>query len=159
MIILAIDPSGEHNSEKAGNGTTGFALRTPELLTTFDERAEKYETTEEYWEAVLHHIITEQPDYVVVEGYRLYNHRGMSASTQANSTLMTPQLIGCIRLTCKQLEIPLHTQFASEVKTRWTDAILAKKLYLTSGRGNVHQRDSLRHLAHFETYKLKELTK
>jgi hypothetical protein len=98
---------------------------------------------------------------MVIEGYRLYNHQGMKASSQANSLLETPQLIGILTLTSYQENIPLKIQFAKDVKTRWKDDVLAAKgilekkgtRYLFKGKPTVtHERDALRHLMHLIRY-------
>lgn len=158
--VLAIDPSGNHISEKEGSGTTGIAYRLDGGIGLTDVRASDYKTIEEYWDAVLNYLRTEEWDHIVFEGYRLYNHAGMAARTQTNSTLQTSQLIGAIRMEAWRLGIPYHIQYAVEVKGRWTDKILQAKGYLKEGNKfngkntNDHKRDSLRHLVHFETYKL-----
>lgn len=165
MNILAIDPSGNHESEKEGSGTTGLAFDYKGKTYVDDIRASSYETIEEYWDAILHIIRQGEWDYIVFEGYRLYNHAGMAARTQTNSTLQTSQLIGAIRMQAWLKDIPYHVQYAVEVKGRWTDKILQTKGYLEEGNKfngkptNDHKRDALRHLVHFKTYKLKEMEK
>lgn len=163
--ILSFDPSGNsnHDNGNEGNGTTGLAIaQDGQLLTLLEIKAEDFESTLDYWDDLYRMIEIEFPDYVVIEGYKLYNHKGMSAKTQANSTLMTSQLIGALRMKCYSMDIPVTIQFASDVKTRWSDRILEHEKYLGLGlkfqgkQTNVHKRDALRHLLHFSTYKLKE---
>lgn len=166
MTIIALDPSGNHASENEGSGTTGIAIYRNGKIELKDIKASDYECIESYWSAILNFIKFNNPDYVVFEGYRLYNHRGMSAQTQANSTLQTSQLIGAIRVLCYQEGIPYYTQYAADVKSRWADHILLHKGYL-SERGNrllfngestnTHKRDALRHLLHFIKYNLKKV--
>lgn len=160
MRILAIDPSGNHDSEKEGSGTTGLAYYVNgEVAQLAELKASDYNSTEEYWDALIATISMFGPDHVVFEGYRLYNHRGMSAQTQANSTLLTSQLIGALRLTFYHNEVPYSIQYAAEVKNRWSDAILIHNGYLEEGNRfkgkptNAHKRDALRHLVHYLTYK------
>lgn len=85
----------------------------------------------------------------------------MAASTQANSILETPQLIGILKLTAHSLKIPTQINFAKDVKTRWSDEVLIHKGILVqngsrllfNGRPTVtHERDALRHLMHFIRY-------
>jgi hypothetical protein len=85
----------------------------------------------------------------------------MAASTQANSILETPQLIGILKLTAHSLKIPNQIYFAKDVKTRWSDDVLVNKGLLVpqgdrllfNGRPTVtHERDALRHLMHFIRY-------
>lgn len=163
MKILAIDPSGNHESEKEGSGTTGIAMRIGDTIELSEIRASKFESIEDYWAGILLMLRLVKWDHIVFEGYRLYNHAGMAARTQTNSTLQTSQLIGAIRMEAWRLGIPYHIQYAVEVKGRWTDKILQAKGYLEEGNKfngkptNDHKRDALRHLVHFETYKLEGL--
>ena len=157
MKILGIDPSGNFTE---GKGTTGLCLLNDDVIVELEEvKAEKFSSVEEYWLEIKEWILSFYPDFVVMEGYRLYNHAGMAAETQANSTLETPQLIGVIRLLCHEFNIPLHIQYASEVKSRWSDKILQRKEYLDrknkwNGKStNAHKRDALRHALHFRRYK------
>lgn len=158
--VLSIDPSGNHKSQNEGSGETGLAYRLNGELYLSDIRASSYETIEDYWNGVLDVIRSVEWDHIVFEGYRLYNHAGMAARTQSNSTLQTSQLIGTIRMEAWKLKIPYHIQYAADVKKRWSDAILQKKGYLEEGNKfkgtstNDHKRDALRHLVHFETYKM-----
>lgn len=162
--ILAFDPSGNSNHDpgKEGWGTTGMAVETDSYIELYEFKSEGYESTEHYWKGILEAIDWFSPDYVVIEGYKLYNHAGMSAQTQSNSTLMTSQLIGAIRMKCFELGIPLTTQYASDVKTRWSDKVLQNLGILDRNKfdgkvTNAHKRDALRHLMHFKQYKLKKL--
>lgn len=160
MNILAFDPSGNHASQKEGSGTTGVAMVLDGVYKVLEVKASDFETIEEYWSKVAWYVRHLNWDHIVVEGYRLYNHAGQSAKSQANSTLQTSQLIGVLRMEAYRKGIPFHIQYAVEVKSRWTDKILQSKGYLEEGNKlhgkptNGHQRDSLRHLVHFEKYKL-----
>ena len=165
MKVLAIDPSGNFNE---GKGVTGMVLRDDKATLTFNIRAEDYETAMEYYDGIIQVVLAfvSSDDKVVIEGYRLYNHAGMKAQTQSNSTLETPQLIGIILYECWKNQIPIHVQYAVEVKNRWADEVLLKtglltkkgnRFYLPSGAMITnHERDAYRHLLHFE---LKEASK
>jgi len=170
MNILALDISGNHKSEKEGSGTTGVAwyLEKPsdsvvDNLFGYhidDIRASRYGSIYEYWNAIIELATDYNWDHVVIEGYRLYNHAGMGARTQANSTMQTSQLLGALRLAIWNAEIPYTIQYANEVKNRWSDAILIRKGYLEEGNKfkgkttNDHKRDALRHLVHYMEYKM-----
>lgn len=162
--ILSFDPSGNSNHDPGneGWGTTGVAIERDGEIRLDEVQSEKFESTLDYWSSVTDYIDVYRPDYVVIEGYKLYNHAGMSANTQSNSTLMTSQLIGAIRFLCYDLNIPLTIQFASDVKTRWSDKVLQNLGILDGNKfdgkaTNNHKRDALRHLMHFKQYKLKKL--
>lgn len=169
--ILTFDPSGNF---KEGKGTTGIAHSVIHKVEDVNKslsastvlaqlRAEECSSDTEYWLKHLHEIDIMKPDYVVIEGYRLYNHRGKEASMQANSELETPQLIGAIKTHCYKLGITVVIQYASEVKSRWSDDVLKakgiidEKLRFNGERTNAHKRDALRHLLHFRRYKIGEL--
>lgn len=159
MSILAIDPSGNFHE---GKGITGFCKYDGKFFFSFHIKSEPYSSDMKYYSQVVGAILTERPDHVVVEGYRLYNHRGMSAKTQSNSILETPQLIGIIRWVCFEEEIPLTVQYAVQVKNRWSDEVLVKsgdlikkgnRFYLPNGcLITNHERDAYRHLLHYLKY-------
>ena len=155
MRILAFDPSG--NFEE-GKGTTGWAFKTEDTSKLGEIRAEDFKQVEEYWHEHVELIHRCNPTHVVIEGYRLYNHRGQAASSQANSMLETPQLIGLIKYYCWVTEIDLTIQYATQVKSRCSDDVLQNMGILDSynrfngERTNNHKRDALRHLLHFERY-------
>jgi hypothetical protein len=159
MKYLAIDPSG--NFEE-GKGVTGF-VHFDEALKIYTPRlvgANDFKSAMEYYDAVLDLLM--DADQVVMEGYRLYNHKGMKAQTQSNSILETSQLIGIIRYECFQRDIPLHIQYAVQVKNRWSDDVLLADGKLIK-RGNRfylpndtlitnHARDAYRHLVNYLKY-------
>jgi len=161
MNILALDISGNHKSEKEGSGTTGVAYIYDGEISIIDIRASSYDSIERYWNRIVDLACEEDWDHVVIEGYRLYNHAGMGARTQANSTMQTSQLLGALRLALWRIGNPYTLQYANEVKTRWSDAILIRKGYLEEGNKfkgkatNDHKRDALRHLVHYMEYKMK----
>lgn len=156
---LSFDPSGNFVE---GKGTTGFAIAVNDLPIEVGRiAATDYKKAVEYWKAHVDFIRKVKPDSMVMEGYRLYNHKGMAAASQANSILETPQLIGIVTLTAYSLQIPLKIQFAKDVKTRWSDDVLINKGILEKngrylnfkGKPTVtHERDALRHLMHYIRY-------
>ncbi|QWE49741.1 resolvase [Paenibacillus phage SV21] len=161
--ILALDISG--NFEE-GKGTTGVAfLREGDIgLGTISSTKDK--SAESYWGSIIETIDRLAPEHLVVEGYRLYHHKGKSSNVQANSILETPQLLGVIRYHCFKEGINLVIQYAKDVKTRWSEDVLCAKGYLEKKGNryyhdeylvNTHMRDALKHLLHFEKYKLKEV--
>lgn len=160
MKHIAFDPSGNF---KEGRGTTGFTISIDgEPIKLGEIKASDYDSADQYWMAHVTLIQQEMPDHVTVEGYKLYNHAGKEASMQANSELETPQLIGVLKHWCYSLDIPYNIQFASEVKTRWSEevlhrlGILTKKgafYYWKGQKTNTHKRDSLKHSLHFWRYK------
>lgn len=164
MRVLSFDPSGNF---KEGKGTTGICQMvdgTPIILT--DIHAGDFEFAEMYWAFHREYIRTFRPDFIVMEGYKLYNHKGTSAKMQANSELETPQLIGYLKMVCYEENIPLTIQFASDVKTRWSEDVLVRlgileqkgTKYYFNGKSTVtHHRDALKHALHFERYKKEKL--
>lgn len=162
MNVLAIDISGNF---KEGKGTSGFCLLEkgkPKEL--FELRARDYDSAEHYWSD--HTVrINEYGgaglDAVVIEGYRLYNHKGMAAAAQANSELETVQLVGIIKHYCWLRELNLKVQFASEVKSRWNEPVLValghlelknNRYFFKGSVTNDHKRDALKHALHYERY-------
>lgn len=160
MKLIALDISGNFGRE--GFGVTGICVMIdgePIELTTIS--AKDYKSEVEYWAAHEDYIQQEWPDHIVMEGYKLYNHKGMKASTQANSDLQTPQLLGALKLVCHRWDIPYSIQYASDVKARWQEPILVHLGYLESKKGFhyfkgkrtvSHERDSLKHAVHWWRY-------
>ena len=160
--ILALDPSGNF---KEGKGTTGFCLlntRT-KTVTTWDIKAADYKSTEAYWTAITNCVADMQQHnksiVVVIEDYMLYESK---AQNQINSLLETPRLIGILQWYCFNNGIPYYLEFASVVKKRWTNKILAYKGYITvtpSGLTTLHGEkisrhcvDAVRHAVNYNTF-------
>jgi hypothetical protein len=164
MKLLALDISGNF---KEGKGTTGICLMIDgKVVELNDIKAKDFDSAEEYWAAhedYIHHL---WPDHIVMEGYRLYNHKGMKASTQANSDLETPQLLGFLKMVCYRMEIPYTIQYAADIKTRWSEEVLVR-LGILEQKGNrhyfngkstvTHHRDALKHALHWDRYKKEKL--
>jgi hypothetical protein len=164
MKLLAFDISGNF---KEGKGTTGICIMLNGEVWKLDMiKAKDFETAEAYWAAHEDYIMREFPDHMVMEGYKLYNHKGMSAKTQANSDLETPQMLGFLKMVCYRLDIPYTIQYATEVKARWQEPILVHlnileqkgTKYYWNGQSTVtHTRDALKHALHFARYKESKL--
>lgn len=160
MKILSIDPSG--NFEE-GQGVTGLCYETlggnivPTLL-----QASDCDNAMQYYKDIVEFISDYKPKQIVMEGYRLYNHKGMKAQTQSNSIMETSQLIGILRYECWEQCIPLTIQYAVQVKNRWSDEVLlasgllvkkGNRFYLPDGKLITnHSRDAYRHLLHYKEY-------
>lgn len=160
MKVLAIDVSGNF---KEGKGTSGLCyMDRGEIISLAELKASNFDVAEAYWDKHTEAIEVADPDVLVIEGYRLYNHRGMKASSQANSELETPQLIGALKLYCHKHNIPVVIQYAHEVKSRWSEKVLVAKGYLEAKNGNRyhfkgeptndHKRDALKHALHYWRY-------
>lgn len=159
MTYLVFDPSGNF---KEGKGTSGVAIfKDGEPAEIFEIKADNFDSADAYWDAHVTEIATRLPDQVIMEGYRLYNHKGMKASTQANSDLETPQLLGVLKHTCFSMVIPYRIQYAADVKTRWSDKVLVNlgileerngRYYFKGKMTNAHMRDALRHGLHYGRY-------
>jgi len=158
MKILAIDPAG--NKGKEGNGITGLAIfENGELKVPTIVRADAYKSVEQYWENVAAYMDMGGLNAVVCESYKL--QAGKQAA-QTWSELMTPQLIGYLRMEAHVLGIPFYFQDPS-IKPRWSDEILermgiikrldrTKKWWYGDAVILDHARDAIRHGLHFLKY-------
>ena len=163
MKVLAIDPSGNYGRE--GMGTTGWCLMEDgEIMELGEIKASDFKDELRYWMEHDKLIIDSEPDHVVIEGYKLYNHKGKEAKLQSNSELQTPQLIGILKYCCFIEGITYTIQFASEVKTRWNEELLARQGYLDKKANRYyfdgkptsqHKRDAMKHALHYWRYKRK----
>ena len=167
---MGIDPSGAF---REGKGTTGWCIldnRTNKLLRVGTISAKDYPTDMEYWQAHLDKIDLIHKHYkclaLSIEDYILYKNHAMS---QVNSQLETVQLLGIIKLHCYKNDINVFIRPAVAVKKRWADEILLHKGIITKvgARFTVpdskqsiceHERDSIRHAMHFNTFENKEVT-
>lgn len=159
--ILALDPSGNWQE---GKGTTGICLLT---VSTKHKRvhtisAKDYDSPEAYWDAHIKYIASVVRNHkniiLVIEDYLLYASK---ASNQINSRMETPKLIGIIQHYCHNNHIPYYMEPAAAVKTRWTNAILEHKHYITRKKNAwyiedtrlcKHEMDAIRHAIHFMTF-------
>lgn len=155
MILLTFDPSGNFHE---GKGTTGYAVfQDGELIGFNDIKSEKCFTQEEYWAKHRNLIEGQQPDIVLIESYKLFEHK---AQSQSWSALETPQLIGFLRMVCYDLNIPVVFQDPAQ-KAGVNDIRLTKLGYLekrgdryyVDGRlTNLHMRDAIRHGIYYYRY-------
>jgi hypothetical protein len=129
--LLVLDP-GE---------TTGWALFEDGKLST----AGQLGTKQEGWIAIhslFHHI---QPNMVVYENYRVYQHK---LERHSNSEVYTVRLIGVIEFLCEIIHgIPHYNQMAHEAKGFVSDDKLQKWGYYKPGLK--HARDAIRHGCYF----------
>lgn len=160
--IIALDPSGAFWE---GKGTTGFSIfYAPDnkFIELGVIRAKDYTCAEAYWCAHIHLLndfilskkIKKSELIIVIEDYLLYADK---ATSQINSHMETPKLIGILQCWCYMNKLSYHMQIAGLVKKRWCDDILEHKGFLTKKgkRYNVceHTRDSMRHALHFANFK------
>lgn len=149
--IFALDPSGSFDE---GKGTTGTCLLNHNKeVSTASIRAKDYVNAESYWDAHLAAIdsimATNRKDcIVVVEEYFLYASK---AQDQINSRMETCRLLGLIQWHCYKKNYPIFFQRASEVKNRWGDDLLRKRLELP--KVNRHEMDAVRHAMHYYTFR------
>lgn len=161
--VLGIDPSGNFNE---GKGTTGCCLFNAEkdcIVETKSIYANSYTTQHDYWQAVLMYITKVAYKYksiiVIIEDYLLY---ATKASSQINSKMETPKLIGILEYYCEECNIPTRLQPAHLVKNRWDNNILLHKGYvIQKGRQlrtpqnkpiDRHATDAIRHAVHYSTF-------
>ena len=166
-FILGLDPSGNFHE---GKGTTGCCLFDAEknkIIETKSIYANNYNSQHDYWQAVLMYVMRIAYKYkniiVVIEDYLLY---ATKASSQINSKMETPKLIGILEYYCEECEIPTVLQPAHMVKNRWDNAILLHKNYIIQvGRQlrtpknkpiDRHAIDAIRHAVHYGTFRNKE---
>lgn len=161
--VLALDPSGNY---KEGQGITGWCLfdnETDKIIKFGVIKASDYSCQFQYWDAhvkLIDGLSGFHPD-IVIEDYLLYGNR---AENQINSRLETPQLIGIIKYESYKRGLFIYIQTAMQVKTRWSDDLLARKGYMVK-KGNryelggtilvSHIKDSIRHAVHYKTYNTK----
>lgn len=162
--ILALDPSGNFHE---GKGTTGWVLidankKTHFLIKEGTIEAKDYSSMMEYFRAHINllehinytygsHLRTGREPWdrlhIVIEDYRLY---GSKVHSQINSNLETSQLIGLLKYWCYMHGIKYKMQMASEVKTRWSDTVLAH--YDVAIPKSRHAKDALRHAMHYSKF-------
>lgn len=123
--VIAIDPSGNYNE---GKGTTGYiAFNLTDTGYEFEEvghiKAENYGSKLEYWTAHEHLL---DADLVIIEDYRLYNHKGAKSSMQSYSQMETPRLIGILEYLAHQKGIEVKFQMASEIFAFKEDILMAR---------------------------------
>lgn len=160
MKIIALDISGNW---KEGKGTTGICIMENGIPKQLDQiHAGDFESDVEYWNKHVQYLAAEDPQHIVIEGYKLYNHGSKRADMQTHSELETSQLLGALKLWAYSWGIPVTIQFASEIKTRWSESVLVKTGYLEEKNGrhywdgqvlNQHKKDALKHALHWWRYR------
>lgn len=154
--VLAIDPSG---SFEEGKGTTGWVRATIEDGTITVDRlgsvkAENYESRTAYFNVVKNLLLTQKPDLVVIEDYRLYNHAGAKASMQSYSLMETPRLLGVLENYASVVGVPVVFQMAHQMRP-WSEERLLllgalerknNRYYIDEKITNEHVRCALKHL-------------
>ena len=167
---MGIDPSGAFHE---GKGTTGWCImdnRTNKLLRVGTISAKNYDTDIEYWDAHIEKIAWAHKHYrslaISVEDYILYKNHAMA---QVNSQLETVQLLGIIKYFCHEENLEIFIRPAVAVKKRWSDEILLFKGIIEKVGTHFavpdskqyiceHERDSIRHAMHFNTFENKEVS-
>ena len=147
MRVLAIDPSG--NFEE-GKGHTGWVLAHiyADILTGFEilEKgtiyAKDFETRTEYWKAVTE-LYRKAPKYIIVEDYKLYNHKGMKAQTQSHSQMETPRLIGVLEYFAKELKFDFTLQMATEVRMYKEETLIYQGLLKLENKRHLLEVDQV----------------
>ena len=167
---MGIDPSGAF---REGKGTTGWCIldnRTNKLLKVGTISAKNFDTDMNYWQEHLNTIDWARKHYksiaISIEDYILYKNYALS---QVNSQLETVQLLGIIKLHCYKNNVDVFIRPAVAVKKRWSDEILLYKGVIAKMNTHFivpdskqriceHERDSIRHAMHFNTFENKEET-
>lgn len=155
MKLLSFDPSGNMHE---GKGTSGWALFQDGKLAEFGHiSAKDYNIQETYWDAHSNLIAELHPDGVLIESYKLFEHK---AQSQSWSEVETAQLIGYLKMTCFHLYIPVAFQDPQQ-KQGVNDERLVKLGYFEK-RGNryyvdgklaiIHERDAIRHGIYYYRY-------
>ena len=127
--LLAIDP-GE---------TTGYAIYKNGKIIC-EEIQVGLHNLKQIWDL----IDSCKLDVVVCEDYIIY---GSKAKMHAWNKLVTPQIIGAIRLSCELLKVPLYMQMASTAKGFCNDTKLKEWGFWI--KGHDHSRDAIRHVIYF----------
>jgi hypothetical protein len=150
-------PSGNFG-DKEGYGTTGYAIFEDGILKDFSYiSAKDFDCIEAYWLAHEDLILSEGPDILLVESYKLFESK---AKAQSWSTLDTPRLIGALMLACYKFHIPIVFQDPQQ-KQGVTDERLVKlgyfekrgRYFYCNGRKTIiHERDSIRHGIYYFRY-------
>lgn len=163
--VIAIDPSGNFDE---GKGTTGYIVfNLTDTGYEFEDvghlSAENYPNRLEYWDA---HSFLLGGDLVIIEDYRLYNHKGAKSSMQSYSQMETPRLLGMLEYMAHERGVPVVFQMASEISSFKEDILLARgdlfkvgnRYKLRSGEFvNGHERSAYKHFLKWYHTKGKEL--
>lgn len=134
--VMAFDP-GE---------TVGWALFDgPELIDCGQHRTTEW--TRDQIIGLRDLIRSTAPHQVVFESYRVY---GWKTDSHANNEMHTSQIIGILRETCLEWDVPYAMQSAQIAKQFVTDDKLkAWNLWQT---GQKHARDAIRHAVYWQIF-------
>lgn len=169
-MILAIDPSGNFNEGKGITGWVTLDEHTGKITDFGTIDASTSLSLTDHWKK--HIELIDKTDWsnqeltVIIEDYLLYANK---ASTQINSRMETPKLIGVLQYHCAQKNIPMHFQTAVSVKRRWKNHLLAKKnfvtlkeykkgadtydvVYIQNRKVSNHVVDAVRHAVHYYSF-------
>jgi hypothetical protein len=126
--LLCLDP-GE---------TCGWSFwRDGELIETGQFKVESHLQLFEF-------IRSKEPDKVIAENYRVYDHR---RDQHVGSEVVTIQYLGVIKMACQMYKIPLLLQMAYQAKAFQTDTKLKEwGLYQVAHK---HANDSIRHACYY----------
>jgi hypothetical protein len=139
-ILVALDPGQ----------TTGYAIFNASNLIEAGQLETK--NIEEGMVVLNNFLHKHNPDYVVYEAYRVYQHK---TQDHANSDLHTSQFIGCIKVLCIQQGIKYYNQMASVAKQFCTDDKLRSwGMWIKSKK---HARDAVRHALYFLVFNYKKV--
>lgn len=161
--IIALDPSGNFEEGKGTTGCCLFSAEKKDIISTWNIRASKYKSKEEYWNAHLHYLKQFMELYknaiIVMEDFTLNPKRALQ---QSYSKMETSKLIGVIQMACAENKWPLKMQLPVEAKSRWPDSILEHKHLIkrlnkgyATNSGQVisrHEKDAIRHAVHYATF-------
>ena len=150
--IIALDPSGNFEEGKGTTGCCLFSAEKKDIISTWNIRASKYKSKEEYWNAHLHYL---------KQFMELYKN-AKRALQQSYSKMETSKLIGVIQMACAENKWPLKMQLPVEAKSRWPDSFLEHKHLIkrlnkgyATNSGQVisrHEKDAIRHAVHYATF-------
>lgn len=166
MIVLSIDPAGEFSKGKGVTGYCYFEVKGIKwkLLSKGIIKAADYSNVHEYWNAVVD-LTYEKLSHVIVEEYRLYNHRNAKgennyAYMQSMSLMETPRLIGVLCHSMYLRGVKFTMQMASVVGRKhkvedmnkrglFTYKDTNKLTYHKGFKLNDHERMAFRHFVYW----------
>jgi hypothetical protein len=138
MLIVALDPGG----------TTGVAT-----YESANQTWERLQLERDHHEQLYDLLVDWEPDVIVCERF-LYQRREINKGVSLR--LDSVEYIGVTRLYCKEHNVELVMQTASQAKGLWTD-IKLKKVGLWIP-GKVHAMDATRHLLYYITVAMHDST-
>ena len=96
------------------------------------------------WPLIDELIYRVSPDKVVMEDYRVYQHK---LDRHSYSPVLTLRIIGALEFICCMEDIPLYSQMAATAKGFATDKKLKDWGFFEKAQR--HSRDSIRHAIYF----------